>query len=79
MREKFGSRGQLTNEQLRLLFKNNFKLANQAIQLSRYYIRSGHEINIEKLLDEIRRNPQEDYLKDLQALDRAEEESNDKS
>ncbi len=77
MKDKFGTRvPQLTNEQLRLLFGNNFKLANLAMALGRYYIRSGHELNIERLLDEVRRNPQEDYLKDLQALDRADEESN---
>lgn len=75
MKERYGHQAQLTNEQLRLLFKNNFKLANQAMQLGRYYIRSGHEISTDKLLEEIRRNPQEDYVKDLQALDRHEEES----
>ena len=75
MREKATARTQLTNEQLRSLFKNNFKLANQVMELGRYYIRSGHEINMEKLLEEVRRNPQEDYLKDLQALDRHDEET----
>lgn len=76
MKDKFAPRVQLTNEQLRLLFGNNFKLANQAMELGRYYIRSGHELNMDKLLDEVRRNPQEDYLKDLQALDRVDEDSN---
>jgi hypothetical protein len=74
MKGKIPKREQLTNETLRALFRNNFKLANQAIQLGRFYIRSGHEISIEKLLDEIRRNPQEDYVKDLQALDQIEED-----
>jgi hypothetical protein len=76
MKDRSGPRHQLTNEQLRLLFKNNFKLANQAIELGRYYIHSGHEVSIDKLLEEVRRNPQEDYLKDLKALDRDEDESN---
>lgn len=68
---------QLTNEQLRLLFKNNFKLTNQAIELGRYYIHSGHEVSLGKLLEELRRNPQEDYLDDLKALDKEEEDSRD--
>ena len=49
----------LTNEKLKKLFKNNFDLASYAIRLAEYYIRSGHEVHVDDLLEEIRRNPHE--------------------
>jgi hypothetical protein len=64
---------QLTNESLKGLFKNNFNLANYAIRLGRYYIKSGHEISLEGLLDQVRRHPNEQYLKDLQEADSADD------
>lgn len=68
-------RDTLTNESLRGLFKNNFDLTNQTIRLARFYIKSGHEISMTKLLNEIKRNPSEQYLKDLQKMeDEADEE-----
>ena len=76
MRQRLAQKEHLTNERLRKLFQNNFQLTNQAIELGRFYIRSGHEINMGKLLEEIIRNPHADYLKDLQALERVDEESN---
>lgn len=63
------SRDQLTNEGLRGLFKSNFELANQSIRLARFYIKSGHEVTMSKLLNEIKRNPGEDYLKDLMQME----------
>jgi hypothetical protein len=63
----------LTNEALRGLFKNNFELANYAIALGRYYIKSGHETHIDALLEQVRKNPNPEYLDDLRAMDTAEE------
>lgn len=71
MREKV-QKEQLTNELLRKQFRNNFQLAHQAIALGRFYVRSGHEIHLDKLLEEIRKNPQPDYVSDLEALERAD-------
>ncbi len=59
---------------LRGLFKNNFELANQAIRLARFYIKSGHEVSMRKLLNEIKRNPSEQYLKDLLKMEDEEDE-----
>lgn len=69
MKEYTTSRDQLTNESLRGLFKSNFELTNQSIRLARFYIKSGHEISMTKLLNEIKRNPSEQYLKDLMQME----------
>ena len=74
MREYKTSRDSLTNESLRGLFKNNFELTNQAIRLARFYIKSGHEISMNKLLNEIKRNPSEQYLADLQKMEEEDDE-----
>jgi hypothetical protein len=74
MKEYMTTREQLTNQSLRGLFKSNFELANQAIRLARFYIKSGHEVTMSKLLSEIKRNPSEQYLKDLQKMEEDEEE-----
>ncbi len=76
MKEYLSSREQLTNQSLRGLFKSNFELANQAIRLARFYIKSGHEVVMSKLLSEIKRNPSEQYLKDLQKMEDEDEDSN---
>jgi hypothetical protein len=76
MREYSNKRNLLTNEGIKALFKNNFELANQAIRLARFYIKSGHEVSMEKLLNEIKRNPSEQYLHDLQKMEDEDEESN---
>lgn len=78
MKEHQRIREPLTNEALRGLFKSNFSLANQAIRLARFYIKSGHEVTLTKLLNEIRRNPSEQYLKDLQRMEEEEETDFDK-
>jgi hypothetical protein len=69
-----GARDQLTNQFLKGLFKNNFELANYAIRLGRYYLKSGREIAVDSLLEEIRRNPSEQYLRDLESIDAEERE-----
>lgn len=66
------SKSPLTNEYLRGLFKSNFELANQVIELARFYIRSGREVSLTKLLDEIKRNPEKDYVNVLRELDSKE-------
>jgi len=75
MREYLAAREQLTNQGLRGLFKNNFELANQAIRLARFYIKSGHEVSMTKLLAEIKRNPSEQYLRDLQKMEDEDEDA----
>ncbi len=77
MKEYLTSRDQLTNQSLRGLFKNNFELANQAIRLARFYIKSGHEVTMSKLLSEIKRNPSEQYLKDLQKMEDEDDDQAD--
>lgn len=64
-----GHKENLTNEGLKGLFKSNFELANYAIRLGRYYVKSSHEVVIDDLLDEVRRNPNLQYVKDLENLD----------
>ncbi len=59
----------LTNEALRKQFPNNFNLAEYAIQLSRYYVKSGHEMSIDEILEEILRHPNPSYLEDLKLAD----------
>ena len=63
----------LTTEAIRGLFSNNFELANYAIHLARFYIKSGHEVSLTKLLGEVKRNPNTQYLKDLEALEKNED------
>jgi hypothetical protein len=78
MKEYTATREQLTNQSLRGLFKSNFELANHAILLALFYIKSGHEVTMAKLLNEIKRNPSEQYLKDLQKMEEEEEETVEK-
>jgi len=62
----------LTNERFRGVFKNNFEFANRAIQLGRYYIKSGHEVSLDALLNEIKRNPSPSYIQNLKDLEDAD-------
>ena len=63
----------LTNESLRGVFKNNFELAHFAIRLARYYVHSGHEITLADLFDQVRKNPSQKYLEELELLEKEEE------
>lgn len=65
---------QLTTEQLKKHFKSNFDLALQAIEVARYLIRSGHEVNVEELLANIAKNPKEWRVETLEALEKADSE-----
>ena len=69
-------RDNLTNEKLRGIFKNNFELTNYAIRLGRYYMRAGHEVSLEELLEQVRKNPSESYLAALQQMDIDEAKEN---
>lgn len=68
-REDVSFKRPLTNEAFRGLFKNNFELANQSIRLSHLYVKAGHEISLNKILDEVRMNPSEDYINTLEILE----------
>jgi hypothetical protein len=68
------SKEQLTSQRLRSLFKSNFDLAAYAIGLARYYIRSGREITIDQLLDDVRRNPHQLDAKRIAELEAIEED-----
>jgi hypothetical protein len=69
-------RDSLTNETIKALFKNNFMLVNQAINLARFYMKAGHEVKMSRLLLELKNNPSEQYLKDLQELEDSDEDEN---
>ena len=59
------ARDQLTNEQLKSLFKSNFDLANYAMQMIRYQIASGHETSVEIVLNDILKDPNHYSLHEL--------------
>ena len=65
---------QLTNEALKKHFKDNFELALFTINVARYLIKSGHEVDIPELLKEIQKNPTLYTPEQLEALDKAEAE-----
>ena len=64
----------MTSEAFKGLFNSHFDLAKRAIELARFYIRAGREVTIDSILDEVRRNPHEDYLAELEALEKEEAE-----
>lgn len=66
---------QLTNEALKKHFHDNFELAQFAINVARYLIKSGHEVHIPELLRDIQRNPQLYTPEQLAALEKAEDET----
>lgn len=63
----------LTNEALKKHFKDNFELALFTINVSRYLIKAGHEVDIPQLLKDIQKNPTLYTPEQLEALDKAEE------
>jgi len=62
-------RNQLTNEKLKGLFKSDFDLVNYAISLARHAIKSGREVHIDDLLNEIRRSPIPPSLAEIEEFD----------
>jgi hypothetical protein len=65
---------QLTNEALKKHFKDNFELALFTINVARYLIKSGHEVDIPELLKDIQKNPTLYTPEQLEAIDKAEAE-----
>ena len=65
---------QLTNEALKKHFHDNFELAQFAINVARYLIKSGHEVDVPYLLQEIQRNPSLYTPENLALIDKAEQE-----
>jgi hypothetical protein len=59
----------ITTEKLRKLFKNNFELAHFAIRMGRFCIRGGNS-SLSNILEEVRRNPKEQYLDDLEQIEK---------
>jgi len=64
----------LTNEALKKHFKDNFELAQFAINVARYMIKAGHEVDVCELLKEIQKNPNLYRPEELEAMERAERE-----
>ncbi|HSW86382.1 MAG TPA: hypothetical protein VLG49_02660 [Rhabdochlamydiaceae bacterium] len=67
------AREHLTNEKLKGLFKSNFDLANHAIRLARHYIKAGHEVTLDSLLNEVQKHPHDEHFKDLEKMEASEE------
>jgi dienelactone hydrolase len=68
------SKEQLTNEALKKHFHDNFELARFAINVARYLIKAGHEVDVPDLLKEIQKNPGMYTPENLEMLAKAEKE-----
>lgn len=66
---------QLTNEALKKHFHDNFALAQFAINVARYLIKAGHEVDIPELLKDIQKNPDLYTPEQLAAIEKAEQEN----
>lgn len=62
------ARDQLTNEQLKNLFKSNFELAIYAMEMARYQVAAGQETSVEDILDEIKSNPRQYSIHELSKM-----------
>lgn len=69
----------LTNETLKGICKNNFELAHFAINLGRYYMNSGREMQIQDILKEMRRHPNPNYVEELKQVDEIEREARERN
>ncbi len=63
---------QLTNEALKKHFHDNFALAQFAINVARYLIKAGHEVDVPELLKDIQKNPSLYTPEQLAAIEKAE-------
>lgn len=54
---------ELTNEGLTKLFKDNFELAVSAIRLAQSEVQAGHDVNLQKVLAEIKLHPEHFHSK----------------
>lgn len=64
----------LTNEEFKGVCKSTFELTLYAINIGRYYIRSGHETDIRKILNEVKKHPNPEYLLELAKLESFDQE-----
>ncbi len=64
----------LTNEALKKHSHDNFALALFAINVARYLIKAGHEVDIPQLLKDIQKNPSLYTPEQLEALEKADKE-----
>ncbi len=69
-------RDNLTTAHLKSLGINPFEFANSAIQVMRSYIRKGHQISVDELLELLRKKGVEEVLREAQYVE-AFENSND--
>jgi len=60
----------LTQESLKGEFKSTFEIAHLAISLAQYYIKSGHELTLSDLFEQIRRRPSPKLLEEVELLDK---------
>ena len=63
---------ELTNESLKGICQSNFELAHYAIELGRYYIKSGRETHLTDIIREIKKHPTPRYLEELKGIDEIE-------
>lgn len=59
-------RDDLTNEALKGICDSNFELTFYAIALGRHRIRSGHETTVQKIIEEVKKHPNPQYMKQLE-------------
>lgn len=62
----------LTNESLKGICNSNFELAHFAIELARYYIRSGRETSLREIVRDVKKHPNPQYLEELKEIDEIE-------
>lgn len=62
----------LTNESLRGICNSSFELAHYAIALARYYIASGRVTELKRVLEDVKRHPNPNYIEELMAIDSIE-------
>jgi hypothetical protein len=67
----------MTNEALKNICNSNFELAHFAIELGRYYIRSGRETHLREIIRDIKKHPDPKYLAELQEIDEIERKAHE--
>lgn len=62
----------LTNEGLAGICDSNFELAHYAIELARYYLKSGRETDLAEIIRDLKKHPNPRYLQELENIDEIE-------
>ena len=65
----------LTNEGLKDICQSTFELARYAIELARYYIKSGRETHLSDIVRDIKRHPNPKYIEELHHIDEIEKKA----